>query len=102
MAATFFSSVAIRAVGKTAPSIVVRVRRHLREMPGIMDDAQPPDDTRVVDITTRATLREMIAPGLVAVATSIAVGILLGNEAVAVTVMVGTIGGVLLAPLYTR
>ena len=70
----FFSSLAIRAVGTTAQSIIVEVRRQFREMPGIMDYTQRPDYARVVDITTKAALREMIAPGVVAVATPIIVG----------------------------
>ena len=93
----FFSSLAIRAVGTTAQSIIVEVRRQFREMPGIMDYTQRPDYARVVDITTRAALREMVAPGLVAVATPILVGLLLGYQAVAGLLMVGTIAGVLLA-----
>ncbi|HET8784851.1 MAG TPA: sodium-translocating pyrophosphatase, partial [Candidatus Limnocylindrales bacterium] len=97
MLAYFFSSLAIRAVGKTAQSIIVEVRRQFREMPGIMDYTQRPDYARVVDITTRAALREMVAPGLVAVATPIIVGLLLGYQAVAGLLMVGTIAGVLLA-----
>ena len=48
----FFSSLAIRAVGKTAQTIIVEVRRQFREMPGIMDYTQRPDYARVVDITT--------------------------------------------------
>ena len=59
----FFSSLAIRAVGTTAQAIIVEVRRQFREMPGIMDYTQRPDYARVVDITTRAALREMVAPG---------------------------------------
>ena len=59
----FFSSLAIRAVGTTAQSIIVEVRRQFREMPGIMDYTQRPDYARVVDITTKAALREMVAPG---------------------------------------
>jgi K(+)-stimulated pyrophosphate-energized sodium pump len=97
MLAYFFSSLAIRAVGKTAQSIIVEVRRQFREMPGIMDYTQKPDYARVVDITTKAALREMVAPGLVAVATPIVVGLLLGYQAVAGMLMVGTIAGVLLA-----
>jgi K(+)-stimulated pyrophosphate-energized sodium pump len=93
----FFSSLAIRAVGTTAQAIIVEVRRQFREMPGIMDYSQRPDYARVVDITTKAALREMIAPGAVAVATPIIVGLLLGAEAVAGMLMVGTIAGVLLA-----
>jgi K(+)-stimulated pyrophosphate-energized sodium pump len=98
----FFSSLAIRAVGKAAQTIIVEVRRQFREMPGIMDYTQKPDYARVVDITTRAALREMIAPGVVAVATPIAVGLLLGHEAVAGMLMVGTIAGVLLATVLNN
>ena len=57
MLAYFFSSLAIRAVGKTAQSIIVEVRRQFREMPGIMDYTQRPDYARVVDITTQAALQ---------------------------------------------
>jgi len=102
MLAYFFSSLAIRAVGKTAQSIIVEVRRQFREMPGIMDYTQRPDYARVVDITTRAALREMVAPGLVAVATPIVVGLLLGYQAVAGLLMVGTISGVLLATVLNN
>jgi K(+)-stimulated pyrophosphate-energized sodium pump len=98
----FFSSLAIRAVGTTAQAIIVEVRRQFREMPGIMDYTQRPDYARVVDITTKAALREMIAPGVVAVATPIVVGILLGAEAVAGMLMVGTIAGVLLATVLNN
>jgi len=98
----FFSSLAIRAVGKTAQSIIVEVRRQFREMPGIMDYTQKPDYARVVDITTRAALREMVAPGVVAVAAPIVVGLLLGYEAVAGMLMVGTIAGVLLATVLNN
>ena len=98
----FFSSLAIRAVGKTAQAIIVEVRRQFREMPGIMDYTQRPDYARVVDITTKAALREMVAPGLVAVATPIIVGVLLGAEAVAGMLMVGTITGVMLATVLNN
>jgi K(+)-stimulated pyrophosphate-energized sodium pump len=102
MLAYFFSSLAIRAVGRTAQSIIVEVRRQFREMPGIMDFSVRPDYARVVDITTRAALRQMVAPGLVAVATPVIVGILLGYEAVAGLLMVGTIAGVLLATVLNN
>jgi K(+)-stimulated pyrophosphate-energized sodium pump len=98
----FFSSLAIRAVGTTAQSIIVEVRRQFREMPGIMDYTQRPDYARVVDITTRAALRQMILPGMVAVATPILVGLLLGHEAMAGMLMVGTIAGVLLATVLNN
>jgi K(+)-stimulated pyrophosphate-energized sodium pump len=98
----FFSSLAIRAVGTTAQSIIVEVRRQFREMPGIMDYSQRPDYARVVDITTQAALRQMVLPGAVAVATPIIVGLLLGHEAIAGMLMVGTIAGVLLATVLNN
>jgi K(+)-stimulated pyrophosphate-energized sodium pump len=98
----FFSSLAIRAVGTTAQAIIVEVRRQFREMPGIMDYTQRPDYARVVDITTKAALRQMVAPGLVAVATPVIVGVLLGYEAVAGMLMVGTISGVMLATVLNN
>jgi K(+)-stimulated pyrophosphate-energized sodium pump len=102
MLAYFFSSLAIRAVGKTAQSIIVEVRRQFRESPGIMTYKVRPDYARVVDITTKAALREMIAPGVVAVATPVVVGILLGYEAVGGMLIVGTISGVLLATVLNN
>jgi len=98
----FFSSLAIRAVGTTAQSIIVEVRRQFREMPGIMDYSVRPDYARVVDITTAAALRQMVAPGLVAVGAPIIVGVLLGYQAVAGMLMVGTIAGVLLATVLNN
>ncbi|MGE3077046.1 MAG: V-type H(+)-translocating pyrophosphatase [Dehalococcoidia bacterium] len=107
MLAFLFSSLAIRAVGKTAGSIIEEVRRQFRENPGIMTKEVRPDYTRAVDITTRAALREMILPGILAVGLPIATGVIFryafggdGNEgwlSVAGMLMVGTIGGVLLA-----
>ncbi|MBK9343045.1 MAG: sodium/proton-translocating pyrophosphatase [Dehalococcoidia bacterium] len=107
MLAFLFSSLAIRAVGKTAGAIIEEVRRQFRENPGIMTREVRPDYTRAVDITTRAALKEMIVPGILAVGLPIAVGVIFryafggdGNEgwlAVAGMLMVGTIGGVLLA-----
>src|SRR6476620_7105651 len=98
----FFSSLAIRAVGTTAQAIIVEVRRQFREMPGIMDYTHRPDYARVVDITTKAALREMILPGMVAVITPIAIGVILGYQAVAGFLMVGTISGVLLATVLNN
>ena len=107
MLAFLFSSLALRAVGKAAGGIIEEVRRQFREHPGIMDGTERPDYSRAVDITTRAALREMIVPGVLAVGLPIAVGVVFryafggdGNEgwlAVAGMLMVGTIGGVLLA-----
>jgi K(+)-stimulated pyrophosphate-energized sodium pump len=97
-----FAALSMEAVGRAGGAVVEEVRRQFREHPGIMDYSQRPDYARVVDITTRAALREMIAPGLVAVATPIVVGLLLGAEAVAGLLMVGTIAGVMLATVLNN
>src|SRR5207247_10327398 len=70
--------------------------------PRSLDYTPRPDDARVVDITTRAALREMVLPGVVAVATPIIVGLLLGYQAIAGMLMVGTIAGVLLATVLNN
>jgi len=100
-----FSSLAIRAVGNTASSIIEEVRRQFREDPGIMAGTSRPDYARAVDITARASLRQMIAPGLLAVGMPVAVGLIFrftrtedsGWLAVSGLLMIGTIGGIILA-----
>ena len=71
----FFSGLAIRAVGKAAGVVIQDVRDQFREHPGIMQGTEKPDYGRTVDIVTRGALKQMIAPGLVAVGTPIAVGL---------------------------
>jgi K(+)-stimulated pyrophosphate-energized sodium pump len=97
-----FSSLAIRAVGRASQSIILEVRRQFREDPGIMAGTSRPDYGRCVDITTRAALKEMVAPGLLAVAFPIVVGVVLKHEAAAGMLMVGTIVGVLLATVLNN
>jgi K(+)-stimulated pyrophosphate-energized sodium pump len=93
----FFTSLTIRSVGRAAGVIVEEVRRQFRENKGIMDGTSQPDYAAAVDIATRSALREMVLPGVVAVAAPILVGLLLGAEAVAGLLMVGTIAGIILA-----
>lgn len=92
-----FSSLAIRAVGRAAGEMIEEVRRQFRADPGIMLGTSRPDYARAVDISARAALREMIAPGLLAVGTPVIVGIALGWQAEGGLLMVGTIVGVLMA-----
>jgi len=105
-----FSSLAIRAVGSAAQSIIEEVRRQFREKPGIMTGTERPDYARAVDITARAALRQMIAPGILAVGLPIVVGVIFryfrpndeipggtGWMAVGGLMIVGTIGGIMLA-----
>src|SRR6266487_1824383 len=97
----FFSSLAIRAVGAAAKRMIEEVRRQFRENPKIMAenpaDRVDPDYARCVDISTRGALRAMILPGIVAVLTPIAVGVILGPQAEAGMLMVGTMGGIVMA-----
>jgi K(+)-stimulated pyrophosphate-energized sodium pump len=101
-----FSAMAIRAVGKTAASIIEEVRRQFREDPGIMAGTSKPDYGHCVDITAKAGLRQMIAPGLLVVLAPIIVGVFfrfvhihegIAPEVVGALLMVGTIGGILMA-----
>ncbi|MGH2449690.1 MAG: sodium-translocating pyrophosphatase [Candidatus Limnocylindria bacterium] len=97
-----FSSLAIRAVGKSGGAIIEEVRRQFREHPGIMAGTERPDYARVVDITTASALRNMVLPGMVAIVTPIAVGIVLRAEAAAALLMVGTMAGVILATVLNN
>jgi K(+)-stimulated pyrophosphate-energized sodium pump len=108
-----FSALAIRAVGKAAQAIIEEVRRQYASLPRLHDIIQFPADFRpdygtCVDIVTRAALRKMVAPGLLPVLVPVGVGLvfkafitpadpLISAQAVAALLMVGTIGGILMA-----
>jgi K(+)-stimulated pyrophosphate-energized sodium pump len=98
----FFSSLTIRAVGKAAGTIIEEVRRQFREHPGIMNYTEKPDYARAVDITAQAGLREMVVPGLLAVFFPIVVGVVLKAEAAAALLMIGTMGGILMATVLNN
>jgi K(+)-stimulated pyrophosphate-energized sodium pump len=68
------AAMTMTAVGRAAAGMVEEVRRQFREIPGLMEGTGRPDSARCVDISTRAALREMIAPGLVAVTAPVVVG----------------------------
>lgn len=87
------------SVGKAAGKMVDEIRRQFREIPGLLEgrpDAKP-DSKRCVDIATKAALREMILPGVLAAVAPIAVGFILGKEALGGMLAGATITGVLLA-----
>jgi K(+)-stimulated pyrophosphate-energized sodium pump len=123
-----FSSMAIKAVGRAAQTVIQDVHEQFRENPGIMEGTSLPDYGRCVRIVTGAALKEMILPGILAVAMPLAVGLIFrhfgaeynpvtltgvpmihgkpinlsGAEAVAALLMVGTISGILLAMLMNN
>jgi len=108
-----FSSLAIRSVGRVGGAIIEEVRRQFREDAGIMAGTSRPNYARAVDITAKAALRAMIAPGLLAVGMPVVVGLVFrygvselevgdaaehaGWLAVAGLLIVGTIGGIIVA-----
>jgi K(+)-stimulated pyrophosphate-energized sodium pump len=92
-----FSSLLIMAVGRAAQRVVLEVRNQFRLHPGIMDYTEKPDYSRVVDIVTADSLRELVTPGLLAVLTPIAVGFTFGYAPLG-SFLVGAISaGVLMA-----
>ena len=93
----YASALTMTAVGRAAQGMVEEVRRQFREIPGIMEGRTPPDAAGAVRIATDGAIREMILPGTIAVVVPIAVGMLLGAEALG-GVLIGSIGsGALLA-----
>ena len=103
----WFSALAIGAVTRAAVSVIKEVRRQFQADPGILKGTSKPDYGRAVDIVTVGALKEMVAPGLLAVGMPIAVGLFfklfhVGAEAVAAFLMVGTIGGILVATMLNN
>ncbi len=91
------ASYAMEAVGKAAFEMIAEVRRQFREIPGLMEGNAKPDYARCVDISTKAAIREMVAPGMVAIGTPIVTGFLLGPLALGAVLAGSTVSGVLLA-----
>ena len=122
-----FSSMAIKAVGRAAQTVIQDVHQQFRENPGIMEGTSQPDYGRCVRIVTGAALKEMVLPGVLVVAMPLVVGLIFrhfggefdptmtagpilrgvpinlsGAEAVAALLMVGTISGIMLAMLMNN
>ncbi|RPA67998.1 sodium-translocating pyrophosphatase [Cyclobacteriaceae bacterium YHN15] len=91
-----FSSLAIAAVGRAAMDMVNEVRRQFREIPGIMEYKAKPEYEKCVEISTKASLREMVAPGAIALLTPIIVGFTFGPEVLGGTLAGITVSGVLM------
>lgn len=91
-----FSSLAIAAVGRAAMDMVNEVRRQFREIPGIMDYKSKPEYDKCVQISTQASIREMIAPGAIALITPLLVGFAFGPEVLGGLLAGVTVSGVLM------
>ncbi len=92
-----FSAYAMEAVGKAAFEMIGEVRRQFREIPGLMEGKTKPDYASCVDIATKAAIRQMIIPGLLAVGTPVLVGFILGKGAMGGMLAGGTVAGFLMA-----
>ncbi len=92
-----FSSLLISSVGRAAQRVVLEVRNQFRTHPGIMTYEEKPDYSRVVDIVTKDSLRELITPGLLAVMAPIAVGFAFGYQPLGSYLAGAIAAGVLMA-----
>ncbi|HQF89216.1 MAG TPA: sodium-translocating pyrophosphatase [Methanofastidiosum sp.] len=92
-----FSSLCMKAVGKAAFSIVEEVRRQFKEIKGIMEGKTEPDYARCVDIVTKASLKELMIPGIIAVLSPLLVGFILGKIALGGMLIGSILSGFLLA-----
>ncbi len=92
-----FSALSMGAVGRAAQAMVEEVRRQFREKPGIMDGSEEPDYERAVSISTTGALREMIVPGLLAVAVPIFVGAVISAESLGGLLIGSIAAGAMLA-----
>jgi K(+)-stimulated pyrophosphate-energized sodium pump len=86
------SAITMRAVGDAAFDMIKEIRRQFKEIPGLMEGNAKPDSGRCVDIATQAALKKMVIPGVLAVASPVLVGFVLGAEALG-----GMLGGALVS-----
>ena len=91
-----FSALCIQAVGRAAMDMVQEVRRQFREIPGIMEYQAQPEYEKCVAISTKASIREMMLPGAIALITPVLIGFIFGPEVLGGTLAGVTVSGVLM------
>ena len=98
------AAMTMTSVGRAAGQMVDEIRRQFREIPGLLEgkEGAKPDPGRCVDISTAAALKEMIAPGILAVTVPVAVGFIFGAEALGGLLAGSTVTGVLLALMMSN
>ena len=97
-----FSALTMNSVGKAANEMVQEVRRQFKEDPGIMAGTSKPDYTRCVNISTQAALKEMIAPGLMAIIVPVVIGKVFGAECLAGLLAGALASGVMMAIMMSN
>lgn len=97
-----FSALTMDAVGRAADEMIKEVRRQFKEKPGIMAGTDKPDYAQCVDISTAHALKEMIAPGLIALVSPVAIGFILGKAALGGMLAGSLVTGVLLAIMMSN
>jgi len=91
-----FSALTIRSVSRAAGDMIEEVRRQFKENPGIMEGKVKPDYAKCVDISTKAALREMILPGMIALLAPIAAGLIMGYVGLAGMLAGALVAGILM------
>ncbi|MDD9953358.1 MAG: sodium-translocating pyrophosphatase [Candidatus Woesearchaeota archaeon] len=97
-----FSSITMRAVGRAAFAMINEVRRQFRTIKGIMKGKATPDYAKCVDISTKGSLKEMVTPGVLAIVAPIAVGLLLGVEALGGMLAGALASGIMMALMMSN
>ncbi|WP_096636231.1 sodium-translocating pyrophosphatase [Clostridium cochlearium] len=97
-----FGALTMESVGKAANEMIEEVRRQFKTIPGIMEGKATPDYKKCVDISTAAAIREMILPGVLAIVVPVAIGLLLGKEALGGLLAGALVSGVLVGILMSN
>jgi len=92
-----FSSMAMKAVGQAAMEMIEEVRRQFREIEGLLEGKAKPDAAKCVAISTNAAIKRMVMPGALAIITPVAIGFIMGAEALGGLLAGVTVSGVVLA-----